>query len=128
VFDVTYEELDQEGKAANVAAATRIPEILALAGFSLEGGKASSKQETDVRRFLKTHLEFLAEAEHKGWEEQKRVEGWTHGLQRDNASRKHPLLVAYAELPEEQKDKDRRTILNYPKYARAAGFKVVSRK
>jgi hypothetical protein len=51
VFDVTYEELDQEGKAANVAAAARIPEILALAGFSLEGGKASSKQETVVRRF-----------------------------------------------------------------------------
>jgi hypothetical protein len=128
VFDVGYEELDQEGKAANVAAATRIPEILALAGFSLEEGKASAKQEAAVRRFLKTHLDFLAEAEHRGWEGQKRMEGWTHAPQRDNASRKHPLLVPYAELPEEQKDKDRRTILNYPKYAAAAGFKVVSRR
>jgi len=125
-YNVLYDELDREGKAANVAAATRIPEILALAGFVLEEGKANNKQEATVIRFLRDQVEFLAEAEHIGWEEQKRMEGWTYGPERDNVARKHPLLVAYAELPEEQKDKDRRTILNYPKYARAAGFKIVS--
>ena len=34
-YDKLYKDLDQEGKAANIAAASRIPEILALAGFVL---------------------------------------------------------------------------------------------
>jgi hypothetical protein len=56
------------------------------------------------------------------------VEGWTHASKRDDVKRTHPLLVPYSELPEEEKDKDRRTIQNYPKYAQAAGFKIVSRR
>ena len=125
----TYEELDQEGKAANIASASRIPEILALAGFVLEQGAASDEEDANVGAFLKQNQEFLAEAEHQGWEEQKRMEGWTYGPPpKDNARRTHPLLVPYSELPEEEKDKDRRTIKNYPKYARAAGFKIMSRR
>jgi len=54
------------------------------------------------------------------------MEGWTYGSKRNNAARKHPLLIPYAELPEEQKGKDRRTILNYPKYAKTAGFRIVA--
>jgi len=127
-LDVPFEELDQEGRAANVAAAARIPEILALAGFHLEEGTATVKQEAEVRSFLQNHVEFLAEAEHKGWEAQKRMEGWTYAPERDNVTRKHPLLVPYADLSEEQMGKDRRTILNYPKYARKARFKIVSRR
>jgi hypothetical protein len=125
----TYEELDQEGKAANIASASRIPEILSLAGFLLEQGAATDEEDAKVGAFLKQHLEFLAVAEHQGWEEQKRMEGWTYGPPpKDNDKRTHPLLVPYSDLPEEEKDKDRRTIQNYPKYARAAGFKIVSRR
>jgi hypothetical protein len=125
----TYEELDQEGKAANVASASRIPEILALAGFVLEQGAATDEEDAEVGDFLKQRLEFLAEAEHQGWDEQKRMEGWTYGPPpKDNDKRTHPLLVPYSELPEGEKDKDRRTIKNYPKYARAGRFKIVSRR
>jgi len=125
----TYKELDQEGKAANIASASRIPEILALAGFVLEQGAATDEEDAKVGTFLKQHLEFLAEAEHQGWEEQKRTEGWTYGPSpKDDAKRTHPLLIPYSELPEEQKDKDRRTVKNYSKYARAAGFRIVSQR
>lgn len=127
-YDVPYDALDEEGKAANVAAATRIAEILALAGFTLAVGQATPDQEAKIRDFLENNKEFLAAAEHEGWMDQRRMEGWTYAPVRDNAAREHPLLVPYAELPEEQKEKDRRTILNYPKYARAAGFKIVSQK
>jgi hypothetical protein len=122
-----YEELDQEGKAANVAAAARIPDILALVGFHVEEGEADAKQEGDILGFLKNRLEFLAEAEHNGWMMQKRREGgWTGSSVRDNVARRHLSFVSYAELPEVQKEKDRRTIINYPKYARASGFKIVA--
>ena len=49
-YDVPFEQLDQEGKDANIAAAMRIPEILALAGFVLESGAASDEEEKVVFR------------------------------------------------------------------------------
>ena len=127
-YDIPWEELDHEGREANIAAALRMPEILAMAGFCLEEGQATPEEEQLAREFLEKHLEFLAEEEHKGWEEQKRMEGWAYGDPRDNKNRKHPLLVHYANLPEAQKDKDRRTIRNYSQYAREAGFKIVGGK
>jgi hypothetical protein len=127
-YDKPYEDLDQEGKAANIAAASRIPEILALAGFVLEEGKASPEEENTVTPLLRSHLELYAEAEHLGWEEQKRMEGWVYGPTKDNEKRTHPLLVPYSELPEAEKEKDRRTIGNYPKYVWDAGFKIVARR
>ena len=123
-----YEDLDQEGKAANIAAASRIPEILALGGLVLVPGTATDEEDTKVCNFLEQHLEFYAEAEHRGWEEQKRMEGWTYARTKDNEKRTHPLLVPYSQLPEKQKKKDRRTIRNYTKYAKVAGFKIVSRR
>jgi len=128
-YDRPYEDLDQEGRAANIASASRMPENLALAGFVLENGDASTEEEQAVSAFLEANLEFLAEAEHKGWEEQKRMEGWVYGpAPRDNEKRAHPLLIPYSELPSDEKEKDRRTIKSYPKYARMAGFKIVTRR
>jgi hypothetical protein len=125
---VPYGDLDQEGKAANITAAGRIPEILALAGFALAEGKAMVEEEKAVSTFLKKHEEVLAQAEHDGWADQKRMEGWTYAPQRSNIERTHNLLVPYSDLPEEQKDKDRRTIANYPKYVRKAGFKIENQR
>ncbi len=127
--DKQYDDLDREGKAANIAAARRIPEILNLAGFVLEKGKATPNEDKAVEAFLESNLEFLAEAEHQGWEEQKRMEGWVYGLPpTDGEKRTHPLLIPYSELPKDQKEKDRRTIRHYPVYARIAGFKIVTRR
>ena len=125
-FDKPYEELDQEGKDGNIAAAMRIPEILALAGFVLEPGAASEEGEHAVSQFLDENLETLAEAEHDGWADQKRMEGWTFDPVRDNARRTHNLLIPYRELPQHQKEKDRNAIRLYPRLAREAGFKIAS--
>ena len=100
-------------------------EIAKTAPYMHDGSLATLEEEGPVGEFLERHLDFLAEEEHKGWEEQRRMEGWTYGKPKDNARCRHPLLVPYAELPSEEKDKDRRTIRNYPVYARAAGFKIV---
>ena len=123
--NVPYEELTPEKQAANVAAAIRMPEILALAGFTLVEGAATKREEAAVVSFLDEHKETLAEAEHDGWADQQRLEGWSPGDVRDDEARVHDLLVPYAELSEEEKQKDRRTVDDYTKYARSAGFKVV---
>jgi hypothetical protein len=125
---VPYGQLPPEAKAANIAAAMRMPEILAMTGFILVEGLAAAEEEKAVGDFLDKHKELLAETEHNGWSDQKRMEGWEYGQKRNDATRKHHLLVHYADLPENEKDKDRRTIGNYPKYARAAEFKIVSER
>jgi hypothetical protein len=125
VNNVPFEQLTPEEKAANVTAAARMPDILALVGFALVEGQATPAEDESVQIFISEHLDLLAEAEHDGWADQKRMEGWTRGKKRDDVARVHDLLVPYAELPEEQKEKDRRTIRAYPAYARQAGFKIV---
>ncbi len=120
-----YDDLADEDKASNIAAAMRIPEILSLIGYVLVEGSATKAEENRVRRLLEEKLEPLAEAEHMGWDEHLRLEGWTLGTPRNDAKKIHDLLIPYAELPEDERKKDCNTILNYPNYARAAGFKIV---
>jgi hypothetical protein len=43
---------------------------------------------------------------HESWLETKRRDGWTFGEVRDNDAKRHPCLVPYHELPEQQKTKD----------------------
>lgn len=60
-------------------------------------------------------LEYLAEAEHERWMQNKLENGWTLG-KRDNELRHHPDMVPYSELDEMTKDYDRAAIRNIPKY------------
>lgn len=43
---------------------------------------------------------------HKSWMDFKLEDGWTHGPIKSEKLKKHPCLVPYNELPEEQKLKD----------------------
>lgn len=45
-------------------------------------------------------------AEHNRWSMYLKTEGWTYASERDNANKKHPLLIPYDQLPESEKKKD----------------------
>jgi len=117
-----WDDLTPDVKDSNLAAALRIPAILELVGLTLEEGAGTSPA---VSKILHDNLELMAEAEHGGWEEQKRIDGWTYAANRVDAAFRHNLLVPYDRLTEEIKGYDRNTIGNYPKYAAAAGFGIV---
>lgn len=51
--------------------------------------------------------ELTAEQSHELWCDRMRADGWTHGEVKDPAAKTHPTLLPWAELPEEQKLKDR---------------------
>src|SRR5262249_19758160 len=68
--------------------------------------------------------EHLAENTHEVWARQRITDGWTHGPQRDDALRKHPCLVPYAELPESEKEYDRKTALETLKLILALGYEI----
>ena len=51
-------------------------------------------------------------------------EGWTYGGKRDDIHKKHPCLVPYDELPEEEKEYDRNTAMNTIKMVKKLGFRI----
>jgi len=47
-----------------------------------------------------------ASASHEAWLKEKVADGWKYGPVKDPAKKEHPCMVAYAELPKEQQQKD----------------------
>ena len=68
---------------------------------------------TDVRlpESLNELMEQLARNVHEVWAAGRIAEGWKWGEVRDDEHKLHPCLVSYDELPEIEKDYDRRTAL-----------------
>lgn len=66
----------------------------------------------------------LAKNVHEVWAKKRMDHGWTYGPARDDANKKHPSLIPYEELQEEEKDYDRRTALESLKFIVGEGFKI----
>lgn len=60
------------------------------------------------------------EQSHEGWFAQKESDGWVYGEVKDAEAKTHPCMVAYGDLPEDQRLKDSlfgavvRTVLRLP--------------
>ena len=52
-------------------------------------------------------------------------QGWSYGEKRNDELKQHPCLVAYEELPEEEKVYDRRSSEETLKVILKSGFKIV---
>lgn len=68
--------------------------------------------------------EMIAKNVHEVWAEGRMKDGWTYGSQRNDAERKHPCLVPYEELSEEEKAYDRNTSQQTLKLIMSLGFKI----
>ena len=69
-------------------------------------------------------VEHLAESIHDNWALRRMAEGWSHGPNRDDTNKIHPDLVAYADLPESEKEYDRTTVRETVKGILALGFEI----
>lgn len=68
--------------------------------------------------------ERIAENVHEVWAKARIDEGWTYGEKRDDIHKKHPCLVPYDELPEEEKEYDRNTAMNTIQMVKKLGFRI----
>jgi hypothetical protein len=68
--------------------------------------------------------ERLAENSHDLWAIERLRQGWSWGPQRDDAARKHPCLVPYADLPESEKEFDRQAAMGTLKAILALGYRL----
>lgn len=68
--------------------------------------------------------EEIAKNTHEVWSAGRIADGWSYGPVRDDAARKHPCLIPYEELPEEEKAYDRATSLQTLKLVVKLGYTI----
>lgn len=81
---------------------------------------------TDVKlpMELESLVEEMAKNVHEVWAQARISQGWSFGEERNDATKKHPCLVPYEELSEEEKTYDRNTSVQTLKLILKFGFKI----
>ena len=84
---------------------------------------------TDVElpKELEQLVEQMSKNVHDVWAETRIAQGWTWGEKRDDNQKKHPCLISYEDLPEEEKEFDRNTSIGTLKLIMKLGFKISKR-
>lgn len=72
-------------------------------------------------------MELLAKNAHEVWAAQRISDGWSYGPVRDESGRRHPCLVPYENLPEEEKRYDRILAENTLRLIQHFGYRIEKR-
>jgi CRP-like cAMP-binding protein len=98
---VPYEDLPEEIKEQNRDLVREIPKKLAVAGYVLRT-LAAGESPVDLST---EEVELLAEREHDRWVRLKLAQGWSFASSRDDDARRHPSLVPWRELTQEERQR-----------------------
>jgi len=79
---------------------------------------------TDLSADLLELTEMLAKNAHEIWSALRLAEGWKYGATRNDSLKEHPCLVAYENLPESEKEFDRRMAMGTLKVIKLLGYKI----
>ncbi len=119
---VEWDELPESLRESNRRQADHLGAKLKAVGC---GSAPLTGSEAEPIAFSPEEVELLAELEHKRWMAERLFEGWTHAPGPKNLERKtSPALVAWEELPETEKEKDRATAGQLPACLARASFQV----
>lgn len=69
-------------------------------------------------------LEAMAKNVHEVWAQTRIDQGWQYGPERNDAEKRHPMLIPYEELPEDEKVYDRNTSVETLKLILKLGFVI----
>ena len=73
---------------------------------------------------LKPLFEAMAKNVHEVWAQTRMRQGWKYGPSRDDSKKLHPMLVAYEDLPDQEKEYDRKTSIETLKLIIKLGFTI----
>ena len=73
---------------------------------------------------LEELVEKLAQNNHDHWARKRIDEGWSYGANRNDSKKHHPDLVPYDQLPESEKEYDRKTVIEAIKAIITLGYNV----
>ena len=72
--------------------------------------------------------EAIAENAHEIWAIDRQAEGWTYGPKRDEDKKETPCMVPYSQLPEDEKEYDRKMAMHTLKLVQKLGYDLVKRE
>lgn len=78
----------------------------------------------DLPEGLKPLVEEMSKNVHEVWAQTRISQGWTYGEECNDTEKKHPCLVPYEDLSEEEKEYDRNTSIETIKLILKLGFKI----
>lgn len=73
---------------------------------------------------LNALVEIVAQNVHEVWAQSRIEQGWSFGVERNDVQKKHPCLLPYENLTEEEKDYDRKTVLETLRVITKLGFTI----
>jgi hypothetical protein len=117
-----WDELPRRLKESNLRQAEDIWKTLHMIQCTI-GFYASGREPLFV--FTEEEIEFLAEKEHELWVEERIRKGWSYGKTRDDQQKIHNCIVPWADLSEEQRQKDRSAIRALPAILAKVYLKIV---
>lgn len=115
-----WHAIDEDLRQSNRERADHVIYVLGRLGYVVE--EAGRNSSSSPISFNKEVIEQLARLEHMRWTAERRLAWWSFGAIRDNALRRHPLLIPYEALDEDEKEKDRQTMRDIPEVLRRAGL------
>jgi hypothetical protein len=122
-YDMPFAELPEEIKDDNRAAAARIPQVLELVGlYVVPKAAPGTASAAVVDNIIESNIEILAEAEHDGWMDHKKKNGWVYSEDRNDDKKRHNAMIPYNELYEYDREKDRNAVRKYPELLARAGY------
>ena len=80
--------------------------------------------EVELPNDILSLVELIAKNVHEVWADSRVKEGWTYGEHKDSIKKTTPCLVPYEELPEEEKEYDRKTALETIKLIIKLGYEI----
>lgn len=72
--------------------------------------------------------EAIAENAHEVWAENRQAEGWTYGPKRNDELKQTPDMVPYSQLPESEKEYDRKMAMKTIKLLKKLGYDIIKRE
>lgn len=117
-----WDELSEEIKESNRKQVDRIGEKLKAINCRLA---PLTDWDASVFKFSSLEVERMAQMEHDAWVAQLKRDGWRFAEgSKDPLARTHPDLVAWSELPEAEKEKNRIPVRELPRFLARAGFQI----
>ncbi|MGA2502659.1 MAG: RyR domain-containing protein [Anaerolineales bacterium] len=117
---IPYTELPEDEKEQNRLNVRDIANKLSRAGYVMRPARSHEHP----FNFPGKDLDILSELEHERWVKDKLNAGWKAALKTDKEKKLHKALVPWADLPDNEKEKDREMVCGIPRILARAGFAV----
>jgi hypothetical protein len=117
-----WKELEEHFQHSNREQAAQMEKLLSDAGIRIQ---PASGPMTRVHDLPADKVELLATKEHDRWQEERKRQGWSHAPVRDNAGKKHPLLLPWEQLPADVKETNRQIVRKWPRILAKADYEIV---